>query len=257
MLPQMLLILVWVIGFGIFGPANGGVSEPAVTEVQIQNHRCLLVTPSNLSAEAPVVFILHGLGANAEDLFPLIEAMNLPPCRYILPDAPIPISDHAFAWYNQQTNSREDVVKSRDYLFGLMNRFSTEGEKQGHARPVILLGFSQGGVMALEAGLNDKGKVAAIVSMSGYIWNPGKTLAHPLAPLNTPILMVHGTEDVIVQEDLTQKTVTALKQAGYKPIFKEFEMGHQISKDSLAEVTQYLQKILIPLSSNPAPSSIM
>ncbi len=220
--------------------------QPAVAEIQVQNHRCLVTDPAALSDDAPVVFILHGLGANADDLFPLIAAMNLPPCRYVLPDGPMTVGDHAYAWYDLRTQSREDMVRSRDYLFGLMDRFSTEGEKPGHVRPIILMGFSQGGVMSLEAGLNYKGKVEAIVCMSGYIWYPSQTLGHALAPLDTPILMVHGTNDPIVTEAWTQTTLKALKKAGYKPVFKEFPMAHQISKDSIAEVSRFLKKAVKP-----------
>jgi len=172
--------------------------------------------------------------------------MNLPPCRYVLPDGPMTVGDHAYAWYDLRTQNREDMVHSRDYLFGLMNRFSTEGEKLGHARPIILMGFSQGGVMSLEAGLNYKGKVEAIVSMSGYIWYPSQTLGHALAPLDTPILLVHGTNDPIVTEAWTQKTLKALKKAGYKPVFKEFPMAHQITKDSITEVARFLKKVIKP-----------
>jgi phospholipase/carboxylesterase len=222
------------------------MGQPAFTEIQVQNHRCLVAGPATLSDDEPVVFILHGLGANANDLLPLIEVMNLPPCRYILPDGPMTVGDHAYAWYDLKTQSREDMIHSRDYLFGLMDRFSTEGEKPGYARPIILMGFSQGGVMSLEAGLNYKGKVEAIVSMSGYIWYPSQTLGRPLAPLNTPILLVHGTEDRIVTEDWTQRTLKALKQAGYKPVFKEFPMAHQITKDSVAEVAGFIQKVVKP-----------
>jgi phospholipase/carboxylesterase len=107
-----------------------------------------------------------------------------------------------------------------------------------------MMGFSQGGVMSLEAGLNYPGKVEAIVSMSGYIWDSSKTLEHPLAPLRIPILMVHGTSDGIVTEEWTQRTLKGLQQAGYKPVFKEFLMGHQITRDSLSAVTQFLQDVL-------------
>jgi phospholipase/carboxylesterase len=156
----------------------------------------------------------------------------------------LPYGDNTYAWYNFQTQSRSDMVNSRNYLYGLMRVFSTVGEKPGHVRPIIMTGFSQGGVMSLEAGLNYKGKVEGIVCMSGYIWYPDQTLAHPLAPLTIPILMVHGIYDMVVTEDWTQKTVEALKQAGYGPIFKEFPMGHGITRESLAEVTQFLKKVL-------------
>jgi phospholipase/carboxylesterase len=245
---------------GILWLAAPVAGQPASNEVQFQNHRCLVAGPENLPDDASVVFILHGLGANADDLFPLIEAMNLPPCRYVLPDAPLTVGDHAYAWYDFQTQSRADMVKSRDYLFELIRHFSSEEENPGsspevlakgevlaqgdHFHPVILMGFSQGGVMSMEAGLNYKGRVEAIVSMSGYIWYPSQTLAHPLASKQIPILMVHGTHDGIVPEDWTQKTVKALRKAGYKPVFKEFPMAHQITRDSIAVVAEFLKKVM-------------
>jgi phospholipase/carboxylesterase len=218
--------------------------ESFISEVKVHGHRCIFVDPKNLPKNAPVVFILHGLGANADDLFPLIQKMNLPRCRYVLPDAPISLGNHGYAWYDFQTQSYEDTVNSRAYLFDLMKIFSEKDQKSGHACPIILMGFSQGGVMSMEAGLNYSGKVLAIVSMSGYIWNPVKTLSKALAPKNIPILMVHGTNDLIVPEPWTQKTLKGLKEAGYYPILKEFPMGHQISPDSLSEVSEFLRGVI-------------
>ena len=231
-------------GLVILGLAVSAAAQPAYTEVQIENHRCLVAGPENLPDNAPVVFILHGLGANANNLFSLIEPMNLPPCRYVLPDGPISVGDNAYGWYDFQTQSREDMIRSRDYLFRLIQRFSSLTDKPGHFRPVILMGFSQGGVMSLETGLNYNGKIEAIVSMSGYMWYPSQTLAHPLAPKRLPILVVHGTNDHIVPEDWTQTMVKALKGAGYHPVFQEFPMGHQITPDSLSAVTEFLHKVM-------------
>jgi phospholipase/carboxylesterase len=217
-------------------------SESFVKEIQFENHRCLVIDHENLSPKAPVVFILHGLGANADDLFSLIKKMDLSPCLYVLPDAPIALGNQAYAWYDFQKQSREDTENSRDYLFRLMKLFSEE--KPACIRPIIMMGFSQGGVMSMEAGLNYPGKVSAIVSMSGYIWDPSQTLKSPLASKKIPILLIHGSNDMIVTEDWTNKTVTALKKAGYKPRFVEFPMAHQISNDSLAEVSKFLKNVL-------------
>lgn len=244
MLKWVLSLCGLMAGLGILWVAAPVIGEPAYTENQVQGHRCLVASPAKLPDDAPVVFILHGLGANANNLFSLIDEMKLPPCRYVLPDAPITVGENAYGWYDFQTNSREDIVKSRDYLFNLVKQFSTEGQKPGHSRPIILAGFSEGGVMSLEAGLNYKGNVEAIVSMSGYIWDPGKTLAHPYAPSSVPILLVHGTEDMLVPEEWDQKTAKALKKAGYKPVFKEFPMSHQITQDSLSVTAKFLQKVL-------------
>jgi phospholipase/carboxylesterase len=241
---RILNLISFLICFGLSGPSVGATGEALVSEVQVHGHRCMVVNHENLSERAPVLFILHGLGANANDLFPLIQKMALPPCLYVLPDAPISIGNQSYAWYNFQTQSYEDTLNSRSYLFDLMKVFSEKGQKTGSARPIILMGFSQGGVMSLEAGLNYPGKVAAIVSMSGYIWDPQKTLINPFAPKNVSILMVHGSNDLIVPEQWTQKTLKGLREAGYQPRLTEFPMGHQISSDSISEVSKFLKQVI-------------
>jgi phospholipase/carboxylesterase len=102
------------------------------------------------------------------------------------------------------------------------------------------MGFSQGGVMSLEAGINYKGKVAAIISMSGYMPDPWETLTKAQVPLDTPILLVHGTGDEVVPVEGSRKAVKALKDAGYNPILREFPMGHQITEESLGAVRDFL-----------------
>ena len=241
---------------GFFGALLAALASKAysglnTSEINVQGHRCLVLEAPGLPDQAPVVFILHGLGTNARDLVSLCEEFHLPPCRFVLPDAPLHLPGYpedGYAWYDLKTHRREDFVNSRDYLFQLMDHFSQDPaaakKPKPKARPVILTGFSQGGVMSLEAGLNYQGKVLAIVSMSGYIWDPSKTLPQPSLHLKTPILMVHGTMDAIVTEERTQSTFKALDQGGYHPVLKEFNMAHQITPESLEAVSAFLTGVL-------------
>jgi predicted esterase len=80
-------------------------------------------------------------------------------------------------------------------------------------------------------------------ALSGYIVEPAKALAHPLASLKTPILLVHGTQDTRVPEEKTLDAMKALKGAGYHPVLKEFPMGHQITEESLGAVSKFLQDV--------------
>lgn len=237
-------------------------------EVIVQAHHCWVMEPPGLPPDAPVIFLLHGLGGKADSFRSKCDALHLPPSRFVVPDALIPwdplghggrnlvrrLADHliprslnplGYAWYAYR-GDREDTIKSRDYLFDLMDRFSKDPTVDGakrKPRPIILVGFSQGAVMALEAGLNYKGNIRAIVSLSGYIWDPAQTLEHPTAPLKTPILMFHGYSDNVVQEDLNQRTVQALKRAGYKPVLEELPMGHEITGEELLKVAAFLNSI--------------
>ena len=222
------------------------------SETQVLKHRCLVLDPPVIGAGSPVVIVLHGLGTNAEDLAPLASELSLPACRFVLPDAPLRLPGYpegAYAWYDFQAQDRKQVEASRDYLFKVMDRFADDPNlrpapgKAKESRPLVVMGFSQGGVMSLEAGLNYKGKVAAIVSMSGYLPDAWATLTRAEAPFETPILLVHGTEDPVVPVEGSRRAAKALKEAGYQPVLKEFAMPHTITEASLLEVRRFLSAL--------------
>jgi phospholipase/carboxylesterase len=224
-----------------------------LSETVIQGHRSLVLEPPIIPPGAPVILVLHGLGTNGDDLEPLCGEMDLPPCRFVLPDAPLSLPGYpqgSFAWYDFQVHDRREIEKSREYLFKVMDRFANdpnlrpEPGKTKEPTPLILMGFSQGGVMALEAGLNYKGQLKAIVSMSGYMPDAWATLTRAEAPFETPILLVHGKQDPVVPVDGSRKAAEELEKAGYKPELREFNMPHTITEDSLGAVSAFLKKII-------------
>lgn len=249
----------------LLGTGTAGAQAPYSTEY-VQGHRCLVVAPKDLPPDAPVVLILHGYGTNGDEMLGISGEFQLPPCLIVLPDGPFPTTPYSsftHAWYNRVTHSRKDIERSRDYLFAVMDYFSkqysissdsdvplqapVQTNPGGTGRPVVIMGFSQGAVMSLEAGVNYKGNIAAVVSMNGYIGEPEKTLAHPAASRRTPILVVHGILDPIVQEEMVQATLEALRRAGYRPISKGFPIGHKMTRGTIQAVSEFLQAVLNPL----------
>jgi predicted esterase len=156
----------------------------------------------------------------------------------------------AYAWYNFEVHDYYEIKQSREYLYKVMERFSNDPNLRSapgtvsEPKPFILAGFSQGGLMALEAGLNYEGKILAIVSMSGYMPFPKQTLQKAKAPFETPILLVHGIEDPLVPVQWSRETHQALQQGGYHPVRKEYHMPHTISGESLQEVSRFLREAL-------------
>ncbi len=223
------------------------------SDVLIQGHHSLVLDPPVIEPGSPVILTLHGLGTNGDDLAPLCEELHIPGCRFVLPDAPLHLPgypEQAYAWYDFQTYNREEFNKSKEYLFKVMDRFANDpnlrpapGQDKKH-KPIIVTGFSQGGVMSLEGGLNYKGRIGAIVSMSGYMPDPWETLTKAQAPFDTPILLVHGIYDEVVPVEGSRRAKKALEEAGYHPVLKEFPMAHQITEESLNEVRQFIERVL-------------
>ncbi|MGH7739443.1 MAG: alpha/beta hydrolase [bacterium] len=220
------------------------------SETTIDRHRCVVLDPPVVPSGAPVIVVLHGLGTNGEDLAGLCQAFHLDGCRFVLPDAPMHLAGYpagAYAWYDFQAHDRQHLVDSREYLFKVFDRFANDpnlrpspGQPKKES-PLAVIGFSQGGVMSLEAGLNYKGKVEAIVSMSGYMPDAWETLTRAEASFDIPILLTHGIQDEVVPVEGSRKALMALKEAGYNPVIKEFKMAHQITEESYKTVKEFLR----------------
>jgi phospholipase/carboxylesterase len=234
--------------FVCFFPLSAGAG-PEFKEEAIDHHRCLVIDPDHLTTQTPLVLVLHGYGGDAQNLIPVWKYLDMPPCRVVFCEAIYSLPEGGFAWYHKLfSDNRRDILESRVHLYKVIQHYLAD--MPGHdPHPVVLIGFSQGGVMSVETGVNYAGKIAAIVSMSGYMPEPGKTLEKPKAPLDTPILLIHGNEDAIVPITLGHQMNDALKAAGFKPLLKEFSMGHEIRKESLAAVQDFLSRALI--QSNP------
>jgi phospholipase/carboxylesterase len=193
-------------------------------------------------AELPLVFLLHGRGADANDLVdiaPLIDNNY----RFIFPNAPEPFEpspgfSFGYTWFDGWPAERDSFVRSREVLL----RFIDEAVARYPTPPgkIVLTGFSQGGMMSLDVGFRTKQKLAGIVVMSGALNE------QELPPLNAeiPVLMIHGTQDDMIPVLAARRTRRILEQHGVLPEYHEFAMGHYVTPESMAVVRDFLLRRL-------------
>lgn len=194
----------------------------------------ITIPPTADRTPAGAIVSLHGWGANARDLASLAPFFDLPDYQFIFPDAPFP---HPQApggkmWYDLQTNDTGGLLKSRQLLAELL--LSLESTTGVPLSRTILSGFSQGGAMALDAGLNMP--LAGLICLSGYL-HSSETVARDVLP---PILMVHGTRDAVVPLSLALKARDTLLAAGASVQYREFNMAHEIQPEVVSLMRSFV-----------------
>jgi phospholipase/carboxylesterase len=115
-------------------------------------------------------------------------------------------------------------------------------------RRLIVLGFSQGGVMAYNLGLYQPERFAALVALS--TWLPPQILErapNPPAVQQLPIMVQHGSRDEIIAVERARQSVEALRPLRLAVTYREYDMGHEISGRSLMELSAWLEE-KVPLS---------
>jgi phospholipase/carboxylesterase len=161
---------------------------------------------------------------------------NLPDCQFLFPDAPFPHPQVPWgrAWYALESGHYEGLAESQQLLRDWL--LSLESQTGVPLSRTVLSGFSQGGAMALDVGLNLP--LAGLCSLSGYLH------AKPQATASTfpAVLMIHGRQDMVVPLRAAQKARDELTALGVKVDYHEFDMGHEIIPAAIALMQQFIAK---------------
>lgn len=199
------------------------------------------------------VIWLHGLGADGNDFVPVVEMLDLPQCRFVLPHAPflkVTLNGgyEMRAWYDLYgltAGAQQDETgmrKTQAYIEELIDKELARGVP---SQKIILAGFSQGGALALHTGLRFRKTLAGIIALSTYL--PLRTKLESEKSLenqNTPIFMAHGMQDEVIELPIAQASYQALKHEGYPIEWRDFPMAHSVSIDEIDEIRTFLLKVL-------------
>lgn len=200
----------------------------------------------------PTVLALHGWGANAMDLLGLAPYLAGGQFMVLCPQGPVevplgPMVGHG--WFPLTMGAPPDpaafaagVDAARIFIDTAVRRYPVDPNK------LVVLGFSQGGVIGYAVALAEPERFAGLVALSS--WLPA-TVAQTLPPRNRerlPTLVQHGSRDDLIDISRGRESVENLRRLQVPVTYREFEMGHEINADSLAELSGWLEeKILSPI----------
>ena len=183
--------------------------------------------------------LLHGWGADAQDLVPVGKLLTegaKDSFEIVSLSAPQPHpSGSGRQWYPLYPHEWGQVPNA---VLELERRLNNLCFEQIPLNKTLLLGFSQGGAMALELAI--KNKFAGVFALSSYPhpeWKPLKDMP--------PIFLSHGNLDQVVDKEASQKTFDILKQNGNKSELYIFEGGHEISNDLIDHYRGIIKNIFL------------
>jgi len=199
------------------------------------------------TADSLVVF-LHGYGADGGDLIGLAEplAPHLPNTRFLAPNAPERCVNNpmGYQWFPIPWLDGSNEVAAATAMYRAFDTLGTwlDGVAAGIMAPerTVVIGFSQGTMMALQVLLRRAPPVAGLVGFSGRLLEPGRLKAEIVS--RPPVLLVHGDADPMVPVSSLPEAAAALEAAGVEvETHISPGAGHGIAPDGLGLALRFVQ----------------
>lgn len=228
--------------------------------VQLQE---FVTGPDPAATPCASLIVLHGLGTNGGDFIPPLRGMDLRgvgPVHCVFPNAPMrAISINGaemHAWYDalppegrlhaSQPADESGLRASQRIVQALIDREVARGVP---SERIVLMGFSQGAVLALHAGLRAPQRLGGLAALSGYLPLSTRVLQAEASAFNQrlPLFLAHGEQDEVITIDRARAARTALQTMGHLVDWHRYPMGHEVSDAELVDLAAWLTGVLSPV----------
>ena len=189
----------------------------------------------------PLLVLLHGKGANEEDLFTLAGHFD-PRFVVISLRAPHEMAPGYYRWYERKDSpqgsvfNEDEIEASRLFLMQAID----EAVIACDADPsqVFVLGFSQGASMALALALTMPHRLRGVVSIAGRL--VPLALPHTMNAAALAVLLQHGQQDEVVAFAETVAASARFTALGIKQQLQEYQAGHTVTPNMLRDARRFL-----------------
>lgn len=233
---------------------NAGMNDTSASAALLQT-----VKHETGPAPAWTVLWLHGLGADGHDFTPIVPELvrrDWPALRFVFPHAPVrpvTINNGASmrAWYDivsldaGRMADRADEAGVTQSVAQVEALIARELERGVAPERIVLAGFSQGGAVALAAGLRRRQPLAGLVALSTYLPLSTAALAGleqsvATAARTQPLFMAHGQFDPVVPFAAGEASATRLRALGFAVDWHAYPMAHQVCAEQIRDLGDWL-----------------
>lgn len=228
--------------------------------------RRVVKTSGNTSkTDAPrTVVLMHGYGAPGDDLVGLGEGLAAPAgTTFLFPEAPngltgAPSDDEARAWWpidigrfqraamlgtldKLVDDVPEGLHEARASVLEMLDAY--ERETSTPSERIVLGGFSQGSMLALDVALHTERPLAGLALLSSTLLAAKDWLPRMVARKDLPVFQSHGTRDPILPFPIAERLRHELEGAGMRVSFTSFDDGHGIPPAVMRDFGTWLSQI--------------
>ena len=203
----------------------------------------------------PTILALHGWGASAHDLIGLAPILHGGRAIVLCPQGPVAFQPGpgmmGYGWFPLTQGGPPDPT-AINMAQGLIEIFLEDACQRYPVDPkkIVLLGFSQGGLMAFRLALSDPQRFAGLLALSTWLPEEETANSEGTAGLDAlPTLVMHGSQDPMIPIDRAYAARDALAALKVPLHFREYDMGHEIHQDALRDMVMWLEeKVLAPVA---------
>ena len=207
--------------------------------MQLRISQYLSSNLSNWNKKSPIALLLHGYGSNMRDLPGLMNF--LPGMPWVSLQAPLDAGNGGFAWAplrDPGNPSKEDLEPATATIWNWIDSNLPTNA------PLVVIGFSQGGLMATQLLRTRPSRIAATVILAGFVLGAKQPADSDLAKSKPRVIYCRGLNDQVISSDAVSRTESWLARCTAATIKTYDGLGHSIDERVMDDVSEYLESML-------------
>jgi phospholipase/carboxylesterase len=196
-------------------------------------------TSKNNNSKVAIIAI-HGWKGNLSSMEHVANALNMKYAQWIFIQGPYTVGDNKYSWF--EGNEKEGWKYQES--FDLLHKTILDINKNGFPKSkIFLLGFSQGGCLAMEFIIRQEFSIGGIIPIAGFIGKKDKFKNDIVnGSQNTPVLLIHGSKDEMVLPVESKIAFKLFSDLGFEVQLQTPSVGHKIPLQTKGIIEEFILK---------------
>lgn len=193
----------------------------------------------NPNKNYPALFLIHGMGSNEQNMFPLVEGLEE---QFYIFSIRGPISQPpGFAFFTIEGYGKPHREAFDQAVNGLTNFIDYAANQYSlDQNNLYLLGFSQGAILSMSLALVLGNKIKGIVALSGYIPKIVTEDYDVKSVEELSVFISHGEMDQILPYEWGVAAQDYFKNKNAEVTFQSYQEGHSVSLQNQQDLKEWI-----------------